>query len=96
LPAPVLATLTPAQRTALLGKEFFPHLISEPFMAALHTVFIFSACLCAIAAVASFLRGRQQLAQRTTRNSPANAKEAPANAEIYDQTLRRSLESLAD
>jgi MFS family permease len=96
LPSPVLANLTPAQRAALLGKEFFPHLISEPFMAALHIVFIFSACLCAIAAVASFLRGRQQLAQNMKRNSPAKANEVPAHAEVHDQTLRRSLESLAD
>jgi MFS family permease len=87
LPAPVLTHLSAAQRGTLLGKDFFPNLIAGPFMAALHTVFIFSACLCAIAAVASFLRGRRKvaavagLARRAS--SPAPEPSAPAK----DRTL---------
>ncbi|HEV2457457.1 MAG TPA: MFS transporter [Ktedonobacterales bacterium] len=87
LPAPVLAHLSAAQRGTLLGKDFFPNLIAGPFMAALHTVFIVSACLCAIAAVASFLRGRRKvaavadLARRAS--SPAPEPSAPAK----DRTL---------
>ena len=57
LPPPVLAALTAANRNVLLGKEFFPNLISAPFMDGLHATFYISAGLCVIAAVASFLRG---------------------------------------
>jgi hypothetical protein len=59
LPPSVLAQLTPANRAALLGKSFFPNLISGPFMNGLHAVFYLSAGLCFVAACASFLRGRR-------------------------------------
>jgi MFS family permease len=59
LPPPVLAQLSPENRAALLGKAFFPHLISGPFMDGLHAVFYLSAALCIIAASASLLRGRR-------------------------------------
>lgn len=73
LPPAVLAHLAPRDRAILLGKEFFPHLISGPFMAALHTVFIFSACLCLIAAIVSYLRGRQQRSDRATGGGDAQS-----------------------
>lgn len=91
LPASVLAHLTAGQRGTVLGKEFFPHLISGPFMAALHTVFIFSACLCAIAAVVSFLRGRHAVAGRASL-----AAEPPAAARDRKQARDRTLKTLAD
>ncbi len=59
LPPPVLAQLTPANRATLLGKEFFPQLISSPFMVGLHAVFYMSAAFCLIAAVVSLLRGKR-------------------------------------
>lgn len=61
-------------------------------MAALHTVFIFSACLCAIAAVVSFLRGRHAVAGRTS----SLAAEPPAAARDRKQARDRTLKTLAD
>jgi EmrB/QacA subfamily drug resistance transporter len=100
-----LAGLSPAQRDALLGKEFFPHLISGPFMSALHMVFVFSACLCAVAGVASFLRGSQTLAA-TRRSSapspspptatPTSASEAPAVTQARDAAQSGALDTLVD
>jgi hypothetical protein len=49
--------LSAAERRALTGCAFFPHLISMPFHAGLVVVFASSAGLSAIAALASLLRG---------------------------------------
>jgi MFS family permease len=49
--------ISAANQNVLLGKSFFPHLISGPFMVGLHSVFYFSALLCLVGAVASYLRG---------------------------------------
>ncbi len=59
LPPSVLQHLTAANQEKLLGKEFFPNLISGPFMVGMHAVFYLSAVLCIIAAITSFLRGKQ-------------------------------------
>ncbi len=59
LPAPVLHSLPPADQANLLGKSFFPNLISSPFMVGLHAVFYLSAAMCLVAAVASLLRGKR-------------------------------------
>src|SRR5438128_7530657 len=58
LPPPVLQAISPAHQAILLGKTFFPNLISAPFMDGLHAVFYISAALCLIAAGASLLRGK--------------------------------------
>jgi len=48
----------PAQRAAYLtGRSFFPHLISKAFGNGLHEAFYFALAACAVAAVASWLRG---------------------------------------
>jgi len=41
----------------ILGKDFFPNLISKPFMHGLQIAFTFSLILFLLAAVASWLRG---------------------------------------
>ncbi len=53
----ILGSLPAHQAHILVGRSFFPHLISGPFQSALNAAFIFSLILCAIAAVASWLRG---------------------------------------
>jgi EmrB/QacA subfamily drug resistance transporter len=58
LPADVLHALPAANQANLLGKSFFPNLISPPFMNGLHGVFYLSAAMCLIAAIASLLRGK--------------------------------------
>ncbi|HLI42203.1 MAG TPA: carboxypeptidase-like regulatory domain-containing protein, partial [Streptosporangiaceae bacterium] len=54
---PVLAHLPHATVTYLTGRGFFPRLISPPFMDGLGEAFDFAAAACAVAAVASWLRG---------------------------------------
>lgn len=57
LPASVLSSLPAHNRAVVTGKEFFPHLISDPFMHGLRIAFTFSLILFLLAALASWLRG---------------------------------------
>ncbi|HET9732839.1 MAG TPA: MFS transporter [Acidimicrobiales bacterium] len=57
IPANVLAALPVAKQHALLGRSFFPHLISAPFRSGLHEAFAFAIAACLVAAGASWLRG---------------------------------------
>ncbi len=59
LPPPLLHAISPTHQAILLGKTFFPNLISAPFMDGLRAVFSISAALCLIAAGASLLRGKR-------------------------------------
>jgi hypothetical protein len=52
-----LAHLPHATAAYLTGRSFFPRLISASFMAGLRVAFDFAAIACAVAAVASWLRG---------------------------------------
>jgi MFS family permease len=54
----VLTHLSAAQQHLLVGRSFFPHLISPPFRTGLHEAFAFAIIACLVAAVASFSRGR--------------------------------------
>ena len=58
LPSDVLHVLTPAAQAHLLGTSFFPSIISSPFMDSLRMVFYFSAFLCLLGAIFSWLRGK--------------------------------------
>jgi MFS family permease len=51
------AGVTPHQWSTITGKEFFPHLISEPFLHGLRIAFTASLVMCLVAAAASWLRG---------------------------------------
>jgi hypothetical protein len=53
----VLHQLPAGQSAVLTGRQFFPHLIAPPFHTALVYAFVFAIVACAIAAVASLLRG---------------------------------------
>jgi EmrB/QacA subfamily drug resistance transporter len=55
--ASVLPQLPRAQAAYLTGKEFFPRLISGPFIDGLRIAFTASLVMCLIAAAASWLRG---------------------------------------
>jgi MFS family permease len=55
--AHVLANLSVANRATLVGRSFFPHLISAPFRNGLHEAFLFAIVACLIAAAASLMRG---------------------------------------
>jgi EmrB/QacA subfamily drug resistance transporter len=55
----VLGTLSPANHSALTGKEFFPQLISGPFHSGLVVVFTAAVIMTIIAAIASLIRGKK-------------------------------------
>ncbi|MCU1504343.1 MAG: putative transrane efflux pump (multidrug resistance related protein) [Ilumatobacteraceae bacterium] len=59
VPADTLASVTPQQRATITGKEFFPTLISQPFIDGLRIAFSASLIMCLIAAAASWLRGKK-------------------------------------
>ncbi len=59
LPGKLVDVLSPARRAFILGKEFFPNLISPPFKSGLAMAFSISAVLAAVAALASLMRGRR-------------------------------------
>jgi EmrB/QacA subfamily drug resistance transporter len=58
IPTAALHQLSAAAQANLLGKSFFPNLISAPFMVGLHAAFYISAFLCLVAAIASLMRGK--------------------------------------
>ncbi len=60
-PSGVLDRLPPANREALTGREFFPHLISAPFHSGLVIVFGVAAGLSVLAGLASLMRGKRQV-----------------------------------
>jgi MFS family permease len=59
LGAGVLAKLPPSAVHLLTSREYFPRLISSPFHDGLHEVFSFSIVILAIAALASWARGKR-------------------------------------
>jgi MFS family permease len=57
-----LASLSPANRAALTGHSYFPHLISSAFHSGLNEAFVFAIIACLIAAAASWSRGKPSTA----------------------------------
>ena len=53
----VLSQLPAAQHALLVGRSFFPQLISAPFRSGLHEAFAFAIVACLVAAIASWSRG---------------------------------------
>jgi MFS family permease len=76
---PIVHTLPPSTAHYLTGHTFFPHLVSKPFASGIHTAFYFAAGCCALAAVASWLRGGKYYHQETVED-PAQAAELVAEA----------------
>jgi MFS family permease len=62
LGAGVLSHLSASQHALLVGRSFFPHLISPPFRTGLHEAFAFAIAACLVAAVASVSRGGMPVA----------------------------------
>jgi len=56
---PVLHTLPPAHAAYVVGRDFFPHLITAPFHSGLGAAFAFAIAANVIAAIASALTGRR-------------------------------------
>lgn len=82
-PSGVLGSL-PAHNVAVLtGKEFFPELISGPFHHGLAIVFGAAACMAAVAAFASLLRGR-----RYFHDEPDRSRSTPQSREPVRRVAR--------
>src|SRR3984957_1201236 len=58
-PTGALKAMSPAARTYVTGRSFFPHLIEQRFAAGLHLAFTFAAIATIIAIGASALRGKR-------------------------------------
>jgi hypothetical protein len=61
IPAAALQSLPAASQALLLGKSFFPNLISAPFDDGLRIAFSISVALSVVAAFASLLRGKRYI-----------------------------------
>jgi len=60
-PTGVLSHLSSGDKGTLIGKQFFPQLISQPFHDGLTVVFIAAAIMSIIGAVASISRGKKYM-----------------------------------
>jgi MFS family permease len=77
-PTGVLARLPARSVSILTGKEFFPHLISQPFHSGLVVVFTAAAIMATVAAVVSLMRGSQYFHGQD--DKPAEEQPAEATA----------------
>jgi MFS family permease len=59
---PALHQLPAAHAAYVVGRDFFPHLITAPFQSGLGAAFSFAIAACVIAAIASALTGRRPAA----------------------------------
>jgi hypothetical protein len=57
---PILHQLNPAHAAYLIGREFFPHLITGPFHDGIGVAFGFAIAACVIGAIASALTGKRK------------------------------------
>jgi MFS family permease len=82
--AHVLAQLPAAQRSVLLGRGFFPSIISGPFRDGLHTALDFGIVAALLGAAASWVRGKKEpageLAHDGSMAVPSSADDAVAEA----------------
>jgi MFS family permease len=79
----VLATLSAADARTLTGRSFFPQLISGPFRSGLHEAFAFAAGACAVAAIASWSRGRRYLDEEAARVDAPAEEDDEVSAEAF-------------
>lgn len=74
LGAHTLGLLSKKSAAELVGRSFFPHLISAPFGAGLHAAFDFSIGCCLIAAAASWSRGKRYVHQSKKAPAPGRGE----------------------
>jgi MFS family permease len=79
LPKQTVDALPQADRETVLGKQFFPDLISEPLVKALRAVFAVSAVLALLAAIASFFRGGRFVYEEASKSPPRTSAAMPAD-----------------
>ena len=75
-PTGVLHQLPAGNVDTLTGKEFFPHLMSEPFHDGLVVVFVAAAIMMLVAAGASLMRGKKYVHDDSAPQVPSAEKES--------------------
>jgi MFS family permease len=85
LPPAVLAHLPAHSAAVVQGRRFFPTLLATPFGDGLTIAFTFGAIACALAGVASLLRGRRYVHGIDDQSAAAGVATAPA-VELADAT----------
>jgi EmrB/QacA subfamily drug resistance transporter len=80
----VLHHLSAAAQANLLGKTFFPNIISNSFMSGLRAAFYISAAMCLIAAIASLLRGQRYIHGAAEGRPGASATNGNAQGTLRD------------
>ncbi len=90
-----LASLSAANHATLVGRSFFPQLISAPFRTGLHEAFLFAIVSCLIAAGASLLRGgRYEYVEEAAPQSPGTR--TPRENASAAREGRRAVEDLQE
>jgi MFS family permease len=92
----VLASVSAANRAALTGRSFFPHLISAPFSTGLHEAFAFAIIACLIAAAASLMRGgKYHYAEQPAPVGPGAARPQANDSQMTDESFDQRASALA-
>jgi MFS family permease len=81
-----LAHLSAANRSALLGRGFFPRLIAQPFHSGLHEALTFALAACLVAAAASWFRGKRSRDAEASGDAPALDYDV-ADSEVPDSEV---------
>jgi MFS family permease len=74
---PFVHQLSAHSAAALTGRQFFPTLISGPFVDGMHATFLFALGMMLVASAASYLRGPVRIAIPARRPVPTAAKQRP-------------------
>ena len=82
----VLQHLSPADRQALTGREFFPHLISAPFHHGLTIVCLVAAGLSVIGALASLMRGGRYVPTEPSASGDPAPTPSPSDSPLVSTT----------
>ncbi len=82
LPAQVVKQLPASTQAEILGKTYFPNLISGPFESGLRIAFSISAALAVIAALASFLRGKRYIPELEEAQEPIDSRPVGSGIEL--------------
>jgi hypothetical protein len=80
VPPNVLATLSNSTQATILGKSFFPQLLSGPFMDGLRVAFVVCVALSLAAAAASWMRGRRYIHDLEVASARAGSQGEPVSA----------------
>jgi MFS family permease len=75
IPASIQATIPSANLQVILGTDFFPNLISAPFIVGIHMVMYFGAALALTAAICSALRGKRYIYGRDNQTMTEGASD---------------------